>query len=104
MVGMNAVLMDDVIVGEGSIIGAMAFVKANMEIPSRSLVVGNPARIVKEVSDEMLEWKYKGTLLYQSLPKDCFETLKETEALTEIPEDLPSQESLLKTWEDIKKG
>ncbi len=103
LVGMNAVIMDDAEIGDESIIGALAFVKAKMKIPARSLVVGNPAKIIKEVSDEMMAWKTKGTRLYQSLPKDLYDTLKECEPLREILEDRPSQEVLFKTWEQIKK-
>lgn len=86
LIGMNAVVMDNVMVGDESIIGALAFVKAEEEIPPRSLVVGNPAKIVKQVSDEMIEWKTKGTQIYQGLPTYCFKTLKPVEALTELPE------------------
>ena len=103
LVGMNAVIMDGVVLGEGCIVGALSFVAANQEIPERSLMVGNPAKIIKKVSDKMLDWKRKGTLLYQTLPKDCFDSLKETEALTEIPDDLPEQEVLYKTWNEISK-
>lgn len=104
MVGMNAVIMDDVKVGEESIIGALAFVKQGMEIPRRSLVVGNPAKIIKEVSDEMIDWKTKGTALYQQLPSELHASLEPCEPLTEIPDDRPSQESLYKTWNEIKGG
>ena len=104
MVGMNAVIMDGADIGAESIIGALSFVKADIQIPERSLVVGNPAKIIKQVSDEMAAWKHKGTLLYQSLPKDCFENWSETEALREIPDNRPSQESLYKTWHDIKNS
>jgi len=102
LVGMNAVIMDNAEIGAGSIIGALSFVKANEKIPKRSLVVGNPAKIIKKVSDEMLAWKKKGTELYQTLPKDCQESLQETEPLAQIPMDRPSQESLYSTWNDIK--
>ncbi|MFT4600361.1 MAG: phenylacetic acid degradation protein [Arenicella sp.] len=104
MIGMNAVLMDDVEVGAESIIGALAFVPAKMEIPKRSLVVGNPAKIIKEVSDDMLKWKTMGTQLYQQLPADCQETLKEVEPLREEEPNRPSQESMFTTWESIKKA
>ncbi len=103
LVGMNAVIMDDAEIGDESIIGALCFIKAKTKIPSRSLVVGNPGKIIKKVSDEMISWKTKGTQLYQSLPKDLYDTLKECEPLREIPKDQPSQESLYKTWEEIKK-
>ena len=103
MVGMNAVVMDNAEIGEGSIIGALCFVKANAKIPPRSLVVGNPYKIIKEVTDEMLDWKTKGTQLYQTLPASCYESLKVCEPLREIPADRPAQEELFKTWEAIKK-
>jgi carbonic anhydrase/acetyltransferase-like protein (isoleucine patch superfamily) len=102
MIGMNAVIMDDVVVGEESIVGALSFVSANTVIPKRSLVVGNPAKIIKEVSEEMIAWKTKGTQLYQQLPADCFESLIACTALSEIPENRPAQESLYQTWEDLK--
>ena len=101
LVGMNAVVMDNAVIGEESIIGALCFVRAGMEIPPRSLVVGNPAKIIKQVSDEMLSWKTKGTRLYQTLPKDCYEYLVPCEPLREIPENRPSQEVLFKTWREI---
>jgi carbonic anhydrase/acetyltransferase-like protein (isoleucine patch superfamily) len=104
MVGMNAVIMDDAIIGRESIVGALAFVKAEMKIPARSLVVGNPARIVKEVSDEMIAWKTKGTKLYQSLPQDCLDSLRPCEPLREIENNRPSQEKLFDTWKKISEG
>ena len=97
-----AVLMDDVEVGDESIIGALSFVKAKTIIPKRSLLVGNPAKIVKQVSDDMLNWKTMGTSLYQKLPSECHEMLKEVEPLREVEADRPSQESVFKTWDKIK--
>lgn len=102
LIGMNSVIMDDVIMGDECIIGALSFVPAKMQLPKRSLAVGNPAKIVKEVSDQMISWKTKGTELYQALPKECFDTLKEVEPLTEIETDRPSQEAMFTTWESIK--
>lgn len=104
MIGMNAVIMDDVVIGDECIIGALSFVHANMVIPPRSVVVGNPAKVIKEVSDEMIAWKTKGTQLYQHLPQDCYESLIACAPLSEMPKDRPTQESLYDTWEQIKKG
>jgi phenylacetic acid degradation protein len=69
LVGMNAVVMDRVVVEDESIIGALYFVSADSIIPKRSVVVGNPHKIVKQVSNEMLEWKKEGTCIYQELPQ-----------------------------------
>lgn len=103
LIGMNSVVMDDVVIEDECIIGALSFVPAKMEVPKRSLVVGNPAKIVKEVSDEMIHWKTKGTELYQALPQECFDTLKECEPLREVEKNRPKQESMYSTWESIKK-
>jgi phenylacetic acid degradation protein len=102
LVGMNAVVMDDVVIEDECIIGALCFVPAKMEIPKRSLLVGNPAKIIKSVSDEMIAWKTKGTALYQALPRECHDTLKECEPLRELEPNRPTQEQLFQTWEKIK--
>ncbi|MCE3294463.1 MAG: gamma carbonic anhydrase family protein [Crocinitomicaceae bacterium] len=104
LIGMNSVIMDDAVIEEECIIGALCFVPAKMHIPRRSLVVGNPAKIIKEVSDEMIAWKTKGTQLYQALPAECHATLEETEPLREIEANRPSQEKLFETWEKVKKN
>ncbi len=103
LIGMNSVVMDNVLMGDESIVGALTFVPAKMEIPRRSLLVGNPAKIIKQVSDEMIAWKTKGTQLYQALPKECFEGLKECEPLREVEPNRPKQESMYTTWNTIKE-
>lgn len=100
LIGMNAVVMDDVIIGDESIIGALCFVPAKTVIPNRKIAVGNPAKVVKDVSDKMLEWKTKGTALYQQLPEDCKNTLKECEPLREAEANRPDQEVLFKIWKE----
>lgn len=102
MIGMNAVIMDDAVIGEECIVGALAFVPANMVIPRRSLVVGSPAKIIKTVTDEMIAWKTKGTKLYQSLPAECYATLRAVEPLREEEPDRPAQETMYATWNAIK--
>ena len=91
LVGMNAVIMDNVELGDECIIGALTFIKQDEKIPARSLVAGNPGKIIKQVTDEMLAWKTEGTKLYQSLPKEMFESWKECEPLRENPDHLPLQ-------------
>ena len=98
LVGMNAVIMDNVEVGDECVIGALCFIKANEKIPPRSLVVGNPHKIIKEVSDEMMNWKTEGTNIYIGLPKECNETLREVEPLREIPKDRKKQEVGYMVW------
>ncbi|TXE17595.1 transferase hexapeptide repeat family protein [Psychroserpens burtonensis] len=103
LIGMNTVIMDDAEIGDECIVGAMAFVKAQTRIPKRSLVVGNPAKVIKEVSDDMMAWKTKGTQLYQQLPSDCHESLKEVEPLREVPSTMKIQEDVYKTLRDFMK-
>ena len=102
MVGMNSVIMDRVDLGEESIVGAMAFLKADMVVPRRSLVVGNPAKVIKAVSDEMITWKTKGTKLYQTLPGDMHKHANPVEPLRAPQKDKPNQERLFKTWNEIR--
>ena len=104
LIGMNAVIMDNATVGEECIIGALTFVPADMQIPARKVVVGNPAKIVKDVSDEMIAWKTEGTKLYQSLPKRLVESLRAVEPLREIPAERASQMASHKTWHQTRES
>lgn len=89
MVGMNAVVMDGARIGDECLVAAMAFVKAGMDIPARSLVAGVPAKIIRQVTDDEVKWKSKGTATYQALAIRCFESMVQVEALTEIEADRP---------------
>jgi len=104
LVGMNAVVMDNVTVGAGCIVGALAFVPADTVIPDRKVVVGNPARVVKDVSDEMLAWKTEGTRLYQALPAQLDRTLRAVEPLREVPAERPAQRMSYQTWNQTRTG
>ncbi len=103
LVGMNAVVMDNAEVGDECIVGALCFVPSEMTIPPRKVVVGNPAKVVKEVSDEMLQWKTDGTKLYQQLPSDIRESLRECEPLREVEPNRPKQEISYKTWKQTQR-
>ena len=100
LVGMNAVVMDRVVVGDECIIGALSFVPADTVIPSRSVFAGNPGRIVKQVSDEMIEWKSEGTKIYQQLPADCFQSLRACEPLRDVEPGRQNQSGDYKTWNE----
>ena len=103
LIGMNSVIMDDCEIGEECIIGALSFVPAKSIFPKRSLIVGNPAKKIKDVTQQMIDWKSKGTQLYQTLPKECYATLKPCEPLRSPEENRPSQEKLFETWEKVKQ-
>lgn len=98
LIGMNAVVMDDAVIGDECIIGALSFIKAETVVEDRKMVAGNPAVIIKSVSDDLLEWKTMGTKLYQELPAMCFNSLKEVAPLRKIPNDKPVQEESYKRF------
>jgi phenylacetic acid degradation protein len=102
LVGMNAVIMDNVILGDECIVGALSFIKADEAFENRSLIVGNPAKKIKEVTDEMISWKSEGTKLYQQLPKDMFESWAVCEPLSIVPENRQAQAAGYKTWNEKK--
>ncbi|MGK0376533.1 transferase hexapeptide repeat family protein [Patiriisocius sp. Uisw_017] len=102
LIGMNSVIMDDAQIGDECIVGAMAFVKAEAKFGNRQLIVGNPAKSIKEVSEEMIVWKTAGTKLYQQLPADCHESLREVASLREVPAHRPKQEDFYKTLQELK--
>ena len=99
LIGMNSVIMDDTVIGEECIIGALCFVKGEMKIPNRKIVVGNPAKIKGEVSDDMIKWKKKGTELYQNLPKECRELMKECNPLSKLEKNRKEKQKItFETW------
>ncbi|MBD0289394.1 MAG: transferase hexapeptide repeat family protein [Flavisolibacter sp.] len=100
LVGMNAVIMDDVDLGDECIVGALSLIKQGEKIPARSLIAGNPAKIIKQVSDEMIAWKSEGTRLYQQLPKLCYDTLRPCEPLREA---IPQQPVFHSDYKPLKK-
>ena len=103
LVGMNAVLMDRVQLGDECIVGALCFIKADEVIPARSLLVGNPAKIIKQVSDEMLAWKTEGTKLYQQLPVEMQQLWKPCEPLRSMEEASQNVNAgNFKTWNETK--
>lgn len=98
LVGMNAVLMDNAILEDECIVGALSFLKAGSHFEKRSLIVGNPAKKIKDVSDEMMEWKTQGTALYQKLPAEMQSNMIECEPLRTIPENRENMTQDYKPW------
>ena len=103
LVGMNAVVMDHAVIGAGSIVGALCFVPTEMQVPERKVVVGNPAKIVKDVSDEMLAWKTEGTRLYQGLPVRLHAAWEAVEPLREVPPGRLDQQVAYRTWKEAQR-
>lgn len=104
LIGVNAVVMDHAVVGAGSIVGALTFVPPGMVIPERKVAVGTPARIVRDVSDEMLAWKTEGTRLYQGLPARLLAGLAPAEPLRSMPDDRPDLTRSYRTWGTTRRS
>ena len=102
LIGMNAVVMDHAVIGAECIVGALTFVPNEMVIPPRKVVVGAPARVVRDVSDEMLAWKSEGTRLYQQLPAMMRERWRPCEPLREVPPGRSTQEGSYRAWTRTK--
>jgi phenylacetic acid degradation protein len=98
LVGMNSVVMDNAVIGDECIVGALSFVPEGMETDPRSLLVGNPAKVIRKVSDEMIGWKSRGTALYQQLPADCRKSLKPCEPLRREPAFARGQNTDYVSW------
>ena len=84
LIGMNAVIMDNAQVGESAIVAASAFVKASVQIPPRSLVAGVPAKVIRELSAEEMNWKVEGTRTYHDLTRRSLASMVETAPLTAV--------------------
>lgn len=102
LVGMNSVIMDNVILEEECVVGALSFIKAGEQYERRSLIAGNPAKKIKDVSDDMIEWKTQGTRLYQALPADMLQFWQPCEPLREPDVNRPAQEKLYEAWHQLK--
>ena len=84
LIGMNSVVNDYAEVGEDAVVAALAFVKAEARIPPRSLAAGIPARVLRELSEQELQWKKDNVLLYQQLAERGKHSMQEVEALTAV--------------------
>jgi len=103
LIGMNAVIMDEVVLGDECIVGALSFIKQGEVFDKRSLIVGNPAKMVKKVSAEMLAWKKQGTAIYQQLPQQCKETLIACEPVTKEKVIVTNDAGIVyKPWKNTK--
>lgn len=52
LIGMSATILDNAIIGEGSIVGANSLVTQGKKFPPKSLIMGSPAKVVKQLTEE----------------------------------------------------
>ncbi|WP_196138330.1 transferase hexapeptide repeat family protein [Aliikangiella sp. G2MR2-5] len=89
LIGMNAVVMDDAVIGKESMVAASSFVRAKFECPPRSMVMGTPAKIARELSEQEVTWKSRGTQEYIELTKRALSSMRVIEPLSEVQENRP---------------
>jgi phenylacetic acid degradation protein len=101
LIGMNCVVNDNAEVGEDAMVAAMAFVRAEAKIPPRSLAAGIPARVLRELSADEMQWTKDNMQLYRKLAERSAQTMQRVEALTapepgrkriDIPGSIPLSE------------
>lgn len=75
VVGMGATLLNGCVIGKNCIIGANALVSENKVIPDNSLVVGLPAKVIREVTSEQIISNQKNASLYIELANEQLERI-----------------------------
>jgi phenylacetic acid degradation protein len=93
LIGIGSIVMDDVVVEEEAFVGAGSFVRAGFVVPRRTLVLGSPARVVRELTEQEIAWKARGTLEYQELTERCLAGLAECRPLTAVEPDRPRMQA-----------
>jgi phenylacetic acid degradation protein len=89
LIGIGSIVMDEVVVEEEAFVGAGSFVRAGFVVPRRTLVLGSPARVVRELTDQEVAWKARGTIEYQDLATRCLSGLKECQPLVAVEPNRP---------------
>lgn len=69
VIGMGAIILNDAVIGDRCLVGAGALVTGKMNAPAGSLIMGNPAKVVKELSAEQIDYIYKDAENYVNLAK-----------------------------------
>ncbi|RDI53802.1 phenylacetic acid degradation protein PaaY [Microvirga subterranea] len=89
LIGMNAVVLDNAEIGDESLVAALSLVKSDMRAPQRSLIAGNPAAVVKTMTEDAIRWRNNGNGEYQRLVDRSRTSLVACEPLPEPEPDRP---------------
>ena len=73
VIGMGAIVLNAAVIGEHCLVGAGALVTGKMNAPAGSLILGNPATVVKPLSQEQIDYIHKDAALYIQLAKKAFQ-------------------------------
>lgn len=85
LIGINAVILDNATIGPENLVAALSLVKSDMVTPARSLVAGNPARVIREFALEQVTWRNDGHGEYQRLTREALTDMVECPPL-HLPE------------------
>jgi phenylacetic acid degradation protein len=89
LIGMNAVVLDHARIGAENLVAALALVKSDMVTPPRSLVAGNPAKVVRSFEPHQVTWRNDGRGEYQRLAREALDAFVETAPLPAAEPDRP---------------
>lgn len=87
LIGIGSVILDGAEIGENALVGAGSIVTAGMIVPPNTLVLGSPAKVVRELDETTREWKRDGVGIYQQLAVRSRQTLRTVTPLTEVEPD-----------------
>jgi carbonic anhydrase/acetyltransferase-like protein (isoleucine patch superfamily) len=89
LIGMNAVILDNAVIGPENLVAALSLVKSDVETPPRSLVAGNPGKVVKTFEPHQVTWRNEGEGEYQKLARAALNDLEEVQPLRRLAPDRP---------------
>jgi len=72
LIGMSATILDGAVIGKESIVGAGSLVTKNKKFPPRSLILGSPAKVVRELRDDEVEELYASAKRYVDFKNKLF--------------------------------
>lgn len=91
LIGMGSIIMDMADIGDAAIVAAATFVKTAMQVPPRVMISGNPARVVRDLTEAEIAKRVRSNLTYQKLASRCLVAIQET---TPLPEAEPGRQRM----------
>lgn len=103
LVGMNAVVMDGTVIGEDSMVATMSFVKAGFQGRPKQLLMGQPVKMVREVTEQDLHWKGLNTQEYQVLAQRSAKTMQLVTPLTKFEVNRPRLQGVTEVQPKVQR-
>lgn len=102
LIGMGATVLEEAVIGEYAMVAAASLVLSGAQIPPRTLVAGVPAKEKRELSDDDIARKTRGTLAYQELAQRSLKTHKKTYPKTRPEPDRKRVQDIVPGMAEIK--